>query len=191
MTPASLPLRNLLAVALLVSASAHASTVNITLNGAQEAPIPVFTPGLGSGTFTLNPNNTFSFSITFSGLASGVTIAHIHGAATPIGGAGSGAPGFNAPPMVNIVGGTIPAGITALGGTTGGTFTGTNVSSPVGFLTALSLGQAYFNIHTSQFPNGEIRGNIPAVASVIPLPAPALLMLGGLVVLGAAARRKR
>jgi len=185
--------RSLITLALLASASVHAATVSVVINAAQEVPANVST-GTGTGMFTLNADNTFSFSISFSGLTSGITGAHIHGNATP----GQGVPGTNTGIMVDIVGGVVPAGITAAGGTTSGTFTGTNVSiasltrpgAASGFVTALALGQTYFNLHNSQFPGGEIRGNIPAVTTVIPLPAPALLMLGGLALLGVAARRK-
>lgn len=50
----------------------------------------------------------------------------------------------------------------------------------------LFAGDLYFNLHTGEFPSGEIRGQVSAV----PLPAAGLLMMGGIAALGFASRRK-
>jgi hypothetical protein len=68
---------------------------------------------------------------------------------------------------------------------TGGTAKG-------GFLTmvnALDAGTAYVNIHTSAFPNGEIRGFL--VAPSVPEPAEWALLAGGLASLFWIGRRRR
>lgn len=49
----------------------------------------------------------------------------------------------------------------------------------------LFAGRAYLNFHTRQFPGGEVRGTI-----IVPEPATWGLMLGGIVLLGAARRRR-
>lgn len=163
-------------------------TVNVVLTGSQEVP-PAITPATGSGTFTLNADNTFTFEVTYFGLIRGLTVAHIHGSATP----GVGLPGSNAGVLVNIVGGAIPPGISATpgAGSTSGTLLGSNVAASPTFLSALALGQTYFNIHSSAFPGGELRGQIPAISSPIPEPGSVLLMLGGLAVLAAGIRHRR
>jgi CHRD domain len=47
----------------------------------------------------------------------------------------------------------------------------------------ISSGRAYLNIHTDQFPGGEIRGFLQPQSFAVPEPAPIALMLCGLLVL--------
>ena len=113
------------------------------LSGANERPTPVNTSGTGSGTFTLS-NNTLTFQITYTGLGSVATMAHIHGPATVE---------ESAPAMINLA----PFHNGALG--TSGTFAG-SVILTAEQKAAILAGKTYFNIHTVNFGGGEIRGQI-------------------------------
>jgi hypothetical protein len=51
-------------------------------------------------------------------------------------------------------------------------------------IAGIIAGQSYFNIHTVNFPGGEIRGQLAAVAGVVPVPLPASIVLFGSALLG-------
>jgi hypothetical protein len=71
-----------------------------------------------------------------------------------------------------------PAFITAHGGTVAG--------AQAAFVAGLLSGQTYLNIHTTQFPGGEIRGQLQ------PVPEPATMLLLATGIFGAAGTlRKR
>jgi hypothetical protein len=114
-----------------------------SLSGASERPTPVNSAGTGSGTFTLS-NNTLTFQITYSGLTSVATAAHLHGPASVE---------EAAPPMIDLV----PFHSGPL--STTGVFTG-SVILTADQKAAILAGKAYVNIHTVNFGAGEIRGQI-------------------------------
>ncbi|NUQ67626.1 MAG: CHRD domain-containing protein [Phycisphaerales bacterium] len=141
---------------LALAASVHAQTINyfFTLDGLQEVP-PNASPASGTGNVSINTlTNELSWTISFVDLVAPVTGAHFHGAALP---------GANAGVQVNI--GSISGLFSPMVGNT----TITNAQK-----TDLLNGLWYVNIHTSQFPGGEIRGQ------VVPTPgAVALLGVAG------------
>lgn len=110
-----------------------------TLNGANERPAPVVTGGTGSGTLT-RIGNQLLFNITYSGLSSSATMAHIHGPVDTAGFAGV---------LLPL---PTPSG-------TSGTISG---SLPLdnATLSAIVDGLSYVNIHTQNNGGGEIRGQI-------------------------------
>jgi hypothetical protein len=73
-----------------------------------------------------------------------------------------------------------PAFVTANGGTTAG--------AEAALFSAMVAGESYLNIHTSQFPGGEIRGFLIAA---VPEPETYAMMLAGLGLLGFIARRRK
>lgn len=118
------------------------TTFYAALDGAQQVP-PVATAARGAGTVTLNAAETaIDVTLSFAGLGSAQTLAHIHGI---------GPRGTNAPVFLNI-----PLGSPA-------TVTGVAVSQQE--VAWLKAGLFYFNVHTSGNPGGEIRGQIERGAS--------------------------
>ena len=162
------------AVAVASSTSAQAQTSFISvLNGAQEAPTPVSTPAFGNGTVLLNAARTqITINLTFRGLLAPITIAHIHNGAFGIGG----------PVILDIRSLITTTNEGSDGSIVNGTLNVTAAQAEV-----LLSGNGYFNVHTSRFPGGEIRGQI----NVVPEPSTYLLMATGLGGLALIARRKR
>ena len=122
----------------------------------------------GTGTLELELDRnaqTLTFTLEFSGLGSNVTQAHIHFGKRHVGG---GIMVFFCSNLVNPPPGTQPCPTN--GGTVTGTITAANVLGPVAqgvtagnfdaVVEALDNNTAYGNIHTANFPAGEIRGQI-------------------------------
>lgn len=110
-----------------------------TLNGDNERPTPVVTAGRGAATLTRIGNQLF-FNITYTGLSSPATAAHIHGRADTSGSAGV----LMALPTPSGTSGTISGSLTLDNAT----------------LSAIVDGLSYVNIHTEINTDGEIRGQI-------------------------------
>lgn len=131
-------------------------------------------------------DDTYSLTLSVFDLTGPAIGMHIHGAA---------APGENAPVRVDLsvapfvhwnVGGTLLLGgdaipVAMVPDTPPGE---TNPGYPaMSFLDMLDGGLAYVNVHTPNYPGGEVRGQFMAVSSPVPEPAGYALMLAGLGVL--------
>ncbi|MBL8490154.1 MAG: CHRD domain-containing protein, partial [Rhodocyclaceae bacterium] len=155
-----------LAMAAATTAQAHEAIYKAVLDGPSEAP-PNVSPGHGTATVTIDFDlMTMRIEASFSGLIGPVTASHIH-CCTAVSGTGTIGVATVTPTFTGF-----PAGVTA--GSYDHTFDMTIASSynaafiaarggtVSGALNALLLGldggKAYFNIHTSAFPGGEIRG---------------------------------
>lgn len=181
----------LLSVA-LSTAEAAPITYTATLSPLAENPPVAGSSGTGTATVTLDTAaHSLRVQATFSGLTGLTTAAHIHCCTPPTG---------NAPVATQVpffVG--FPLGVTSgsydmLFDTTmtsswNPTFItnngGTPLTAEAALASALAAGLAYFNIHTTFAPGGEIRGNLAVV------PEPASLGLLGAGLLGLAAARWR
>jgi hypothetical protein len=114
-----------------------------TLAGWQQVP-SVSSGGTGTGTVALNGDETqIVVNLSFSGLTSNASLAHIHGPA---------APGANAGVLFDFSGVTPAA--------TSGSIPAQTYSISAAQVAQLKAGEFYFNIHTSNFGGGEIRGQI-------------------------------
>jgi len=121
---------------LLISATALAADVKVTLTGAEETP-PVTTTASGTGTITIAADNGVSGSIKTSGI-DGIA-GHIH----------VGAPGQSGPPIISLTKGadgvwSVPAG---------SKLTADQYAS-------FKAGNLYVNIHSAEHKPGEIRAQL-------------------------------
>jgi hypothetical protein len=141
--------------------------------------------------------HTLKVDMTFSGLSSGTTASHIHCCIAPPGATAVATqlptfPGFPLGVTSGIYSSDVfntlstatwnPAFITANGGTAAG--------AEAALAAGLSAGTSYLNIHTSQFPAGEIRGFLTLSAGG-QVPEPADLALFGIAAVGLLAARRR
>ncbi|MEE9296292.1 MAG: CHRD domain-containing protein [Phycisphaerae bacterium] len=126
-----------------------ATEFQATLTGGAERPDPVETDAMGTGTFSLNADETqLSYSISASGFSEDVIAAHFHFSADGADGSGGIVFGITDSVVNDGNGGVTAEGTWDL--------TAEDVLN-------LRLDYIYVNLHTEANPAGEIRGNlIPA-----------------------------
>lgn len=175
------------ALALLLSTmtAAHAASYAFLLDGAHEDPANA-SKGIGAAVIDFNDMlHQLQVTVAYGGLDGMATAAHIH-CCTAAPGTGSAPVATELPSLpgfplgghsgaythlfdTSLASSWNPAFITAHGGTTSG--------AELALMAGLQGGDAYLNIHSDTYPNGEIRGFTPAA----PVPEPsglAMLTLG-------------
>jgi hypothetical protein len=158
---------------------------NATLDGLQETP-PNSSSASGTASIVFDTTaDTVAFNVPFQGLtpaAPGLdagTDSHIH----------FGAPGIGGPVLLPLE---------PLAGRSSGTLAGTvngsvlapnpfNINNLQDVVNAGVAGNLYINLHSTAFPNGEIRGQL----ALVPEPSMVALLLVGLVGAGVARMRIR
>ncbi|MCH8805516.1 MAG: CHRD domain-containing protein [Planctomycetes bacterium] len=146
-------------VCLAMATSSSAQTFVFPIDASQVVMPMSTSTASGTGNVTYNPGTMMlNWNITFSGLTSAQTAAHFHGPA-PF--------GVNAGVQVGI-----GVGSPALG----------NAPITTAQATDLLNGLWYVNIHTTNFPGGEIRGQV--------VPEPSTLAMMGLAAVAVLRRRR-
>jgi len=168
----------LIAAALLAGFSTPAFAViwtapAVILNGANERPNPVATSGAGTATVTFDDvTNMLSVSGLINDLSSQTNNAHVHG-----------------PGDTNTAAGVL-FGISHLTSGTPNNFDG-NISGSGNITPGQFFGDlTYINVHTGNFPGGEIRGQIFG-SRAIPEPGAWALLSCGAVAAAFYGWRKR
>lgn len=124
----------IVSAALFATTAAHAEMMTFTaeMTGAAQVP-PNDSPAKGTAEVILDTDaKTITWTYTNDGLTGAPTAAHIHGPAGPTEVAG--------PVIDTLIEGSSP-------------ITETQISD-------LTAGNYYFNVHTAEYPDGEIRGQL-------------------------------
>lgn len=139
MTPSIKQLTTTVAACAMLASPAFAETVKYTadLTAGAEVP-PTDSAATGTADVTVDTEaHTLTWKVMVDGLTGDPTAAHIHGPA---------AEGENAPPVIDMSAAIMDG----------------NADITDAQLSDLEAGNYYVNVHTEEYPDGEIRGQLAA-----------------------------
>jgi hypothetical protein len=141
--------------------SPHALAFQSVMIGLAQVP-EVASTGRGVASYLVTSDSaTLYYSVGVTEVSSTVGAAHIH----------LGSPGQNGQVVANLCGagstpGCMTEGVIATGTVTAGDLVGPLAGHPLGdLIVAMTAGGTYTNVHTANFPDGEIRGQVVLVAA--------------------------
>ncbi len=182
-----------LTVGLALATLAATAAAEIKVYGSQLTPeVPGAT---GSGYVQVTYDSvlhTLAIATSFAGLSAGTTVAHIHCCVNSPGTVGVAVtpgtlPGF--PVGVTTANYSVNLNLALATSFTGAFVTnfggGTLGGAETALVAAMDAGRAYFNVHSTAFPSGEIRGFVG------PIPEPSTYALMGLGLAAIAWRSQR
>lgn len=148
------------------SADEATLSMHAKLTGFQESP-PKLSPSTGHFEATVT-GSTLSYTLTYTKLSSPAFMAHIHFGQPAVNGGiflwlcgSAGAPGPAGTPTCPANGGTVSrSGVTAAD--IQSLLSSQNLAAGdfAGALSIIAAGDAYVNVHTTNFQGGEIRGQV-------------------------------
>jgi len=149
-----------LATTVLVVRAEDVINLTASLRGVNEVPA-INSDATASFRATIEPNGSITFTETFTNLGSNAILSHIHFGEVHVAGG----------VMIWLCGGGgQPACPAATSGTFSGTITAANVTGPTSqgitagdlnsALRAIRQGAGYVNLHSVNFPAGEVRGQV-------------------------------
>ena len=178
--------------------AAGATDYTAILTGPDESPSNT-SPGIGAAKVSFDlSSHTLIVNVAFAGLEGDSTASHIH-CCTTSPGSGTAAvatelPSFTGFPLGVTTGAYSHTFDTALTSSWNPSFVSSNGGTAAGaeaaFNAGLMSGSAYLNIHSTTFPNGEIRGFLHPV-SPVPEPTGLALLAAGIPVVALARRRQK
>jgi hypothetical protein len=185
------------ALGLLMAVGAAGATDYTTiLTGPNEAP-PNDSAAIGAAKVSFDMTaHTLVVNMAFAGLESDSTASHIHCCVAPPGTAlvATELPTFTGFPLGVRTGAYSHTFDTSMSSSWNPSFIsgngGTAAGAEAALLAGLNSGTAYINIHSTEYPAGEIRGFLHPV-SVVPEPASLALLAAGIPVVALARRRQK
>lgn len=159
-----------LCLSAVTAVAAEKNQLSAKLTGLQEVATPTaITDGTGTFTATLNDDSTLTYTLTYKNLSSAVLQAHIHIGATKISGnisiflcsnLGNGPAGTPACPDDATHSGSVSRTVSAADVTNLAAAQGVPAGDFKDVVRAIASHVTYANVHSKNFPAGEIRGQI-------------------------------